>query len=87
MITSVISSSRVFTRSYGAPRKLISCSDPSCVQEKSTRMYTCRLIECPLCRTRLGHIAELRNPLKGGGGRVGVSVSYIFKPLVYGKVP
>ena len=24
--------------SYGAPRKLISCSGPSCVQEKSTRI-------------------------------------------------
>ena len=38
MITSVISTSRVFTSSYGAPRKLISCSGPSCVQEKSTRI-------------------------------------------------
>ena len=27
-----------FYRWYGAPRKLISCSGPSCVQEKSTRI-------------------------------------------------
>ena len=28
----------VFTSSYGAPPKSISCSGPSCVQEKSTRI-------------------------------------------------
>ena len=38
MITSVLSTSTVFTSSYGAPRKMISCSVPSCVQEKSTRI-------------------------------------------------
>ena len=38
LITSVISTSRVFTSSYGAPPELISCSGPSCVEEKSTHI-------------------------------------------------
>ena len=63
LITSVISTSRVFTSSYGAPRKLISCSGPSCVQEKNDRSAL------------LGHIAELGNPLKCLKGRGGLGVS------------
>ena len=55
---------------------------------RKEHMHTCRLIELPsvshaawtYCRTG-------KSFKRGGGGRVGVSVSYIFKPVVYGKVP
>ena len=44
----------------------------------SRKEHTHRLIEyCPPCCTRLGHIAELGNPLKGGGGGRGVSIIHI----------
>ena len=60
----------------------------------SRKEHMHRMIEVDPCRTRLGHIAELGNPLKylkGGGGGGGVSwltcESHIFQPEVNGNVP
>ena len=74
LITSVISSSRVFTRSYGAPRKLISCSGPSCVQRKE---HTHKPIELPsVSHAALDMLPNWERGREGGGGR-GVSLIHI----------
>ena len=65
LITFVISTSRVFTSSYEAPRKMISCSGPSCVQEKSTRM-----IEVPSMSVAISFKMLKREGRVGGVSRI-----------------
>ena len=73
LITSVISTSRVFTSSSGAPRKLISCSG---IKEEHT--HRIRMIEVPsvshaawtYCRTGNSFKMLKRDGMVGGVSRI-----------------